>query len=52
MYYANGDKYDGNWKNDLKDGDGTYWGANGNIYEGQWKDDKYNGKGRNCSKDI
>ncbi|MBN1250963.1 MAG: caspase family protein [Bacteroidales bacterium] len=40
-----GDKYMGDWKEDLKDGWGTYYFANGDKYEGQWKNNKYNGEG-------
>lgn len=52
MNYTNGDKYDGDWINDEKDGYGTtalilgklnY--ANGDKYEGEWKHDKKDGQG-------
>ena len=43
MSYANGDKYDGDWKDDNKDGKGIYSDANGNKYDGDWKDDFMNG---------
>lgn len=30
-YYANGDIYDGEWKNDKKHGNGTYRSSNGKM---------------------
>jgi hypothetical protein len=45
MDYANGDKYDGNWKDNKKSGQGVMNFVNGNKYDGQWKDDKMNGHG-------
>ena len=57
MTYANGDDYNGDWKNNKRDGKGkiaTNIGkqvyANGDIYDGQWKNDKRNGIGNNDSK--
>ena len=43
--YANGDKYVGQWRNDLRNGQGTYTYANGEKYVGEYKDDKKNGQG-------
>jgi len=43
--YANGDKYEGEWENNLKHGEGTYIWANGDKYEGEWKDGKKHGDG-------
>jgi len=45
MDYANGDKYDGNWKDGKKSGQGVMNFVNGDKYDGQWKDDKMNGHG-------
>ena len=45
MTYPDGDKYDGEWKDDKKHGQGTYTFADGAKYVGEWKDDKYHGKG-------
>ena len=42
---ANGDKYVGEWDNDLKNGQGTYTYADGDTYVGEWVDDKKNGQG-------
>lgn len=52
--YANGDVYEGQWKNGKKDGKGkdgykvigTMNYANGDKYDGQWKDDKKSGLGK------
>jgi len=45
-YYANGDKYIGQWKNDLLEGTGTYYHyASGSKYEGQWKNNLQEGAG-------
>ena len=43
--WKNGDVYDGEWKNDCRDGKGNFKWANGNIYKGDWIDNKKNGKG-------
>ena len=37
--------YDGEWKNDKRDGKGIMIFANGGKYEGEWKGDLMNGKG-------
>ncbi len=42
--YKNG-KYVGDWKNSLKDGQGTYTFHSGDKYVGAYKNDKRNGKG-------
>jgi hypothetical protein len=44
-YYANGNRYDGRWKNDKKFGRGTMYYTNGDKYEGEFKEDKRDGKG-------
>ena len=38
MEYDNGRVYEGEWKDDLRNGYEIY--ANGATYEGEWKDDK------------
>ena len=43
MYYYNGNRYDGNWKNDKKEGKGIFYDSNGNIYEGVWINGLYSG---------
>ena len=42
----NGNIYDGDWKDDVRNGKGKYTWINGDIYDGDWKDDKRNGKGK------
>ena len=36
FYYQNG-RYEGDWKNDLRDGKGIEYWNNGNKYDGDWK---------------
>ena len=43
--YINGDIYQGDIKNDLKDGYGIMKYGNGFLYKGEWKDNEINGKG-------
>ena len=58
MIYNNGDKYEGEWKNDLKHGNGIMNYKNGEKfyfskdkfeeiekYDGYWEKNKKNGKG-------
>ena len=40
MDYANGDKYEGTWKNGERDSKGIYEYSNGDIYDGVWTRDK------------
>ncbi len=42
---ASGGKYEGEYVNDVKNGNGTYIYPNGDKYVGQWKDGKKNGRG-------
>ena len=44
-YLSNGNKYDGEWKNNMKDGKGIFYYKNGNRYEGDWKNNRKEGKG-------
>lgn len=37
MRYSNGDRYEGNWKNDKRSGKGEMRYANGDSYVGNWK---------------
>jgi hypothetical protein len=41
--FSNGDRYEGNFHRDKKDGAGTYFHAKGDRYEGTWHDDKVEG---------
>jgi hypothetical protein len=40
MTFANGDKYEGEWKDDKRNGQGIFTSNDGNVYEGTWKNDK------------
>ena len=40
LIYANGDSYEGGFKNDLPNGIGTLLRANGGEKKGVWKDGK------------
>ena len=42
---TNGDKYEGGWKDDKRNGKGTTVYLNGDKYAGNWKDDKKHGFG-------
>jgi Uncharacterized protein conserved in bacteria len=43
--YFNGHTYEGDVKDNKKDGEGVYTWPGGNRYEGSWKNDKINGRG-------
>ncbi|MBQ8564763.1 MAG: hypothetical protein IJ442_02895 [Bacteroidaceae bacterium] len=43
--WTNGDKYEGDLKDEVPNGSGTYYWANGERYEGDWVDGKRHGKG-------
>ena len=38
--------YEGDWKNDVQQGKGTYSWANGNKYIGERKNNMFEGKGK------
>ena len=40
MLFANGNKYEGEYKDNKKNGKGTYIYANGDKYKGEWKNGK------------
>jgi hypothetical protein len=44
--YANGSRYDGEWRAGLKHGSGIMLLANGDVYNGQWQAGEYCGCGR------
>ena len=44
-YESSSEKYDGYWKEDQKDGDGSVVFIDGTTYKGQFKNNKFNGKG-------
>lgn len=43
--FSNGNKYEGEWFEDLKNGYGVLYYLNGERYEGFWENDKAHGKG-------
>jgi len=45
MTYADGDVYEGEWKNNKKSGNGKMTFKNNSSYEGKWKSDNINGFG-------
>jgi hypothetical protein len=45
QYYPNGEKYDGEWDNNMYNGEGTFVYTDGSKYEGQWRDNKKEGPG-------
>jgi len=45
MTHANGDIYQGEWKQGKANGQGTFVDTNGSMYKGQWLNDVYHGKG-------
>ena len=45
LSYTNGDKYEGEIKNGIREGFGTYYYHNGDKYEGMWLKGKKNGTG-------
>ena len=45
MTHANGDIYQGEFKDGKANGKGTFVGSDGTMYVGEWKDDLYDGQG-------
>ena len=48
---TNGDEYEGQWKNDTAEGEGTLRTADGSIYSGNFLNGKEDGKGTIIDKD-
>ena len=44
MYYNNGDRYEGEYKNDKREGKGIMYYNNGKIENGDWKNDVFQNK--------
>ncbi len=44
--------YDGEWRDGMQHGEGTYRWANGNVYVGQWEKNKFHGQGECVFCDI
>ena len=45
LAWGNGDRYVGEWLDDLMDGKGTWFGADGDRYEGEWHNGDRHGRG-------
>jgi hypothetical protein len=45
VIYQDGSRYEGEWKDGKRDGEGTYSWADGSKYKGEWKDGKRDGEG-------
>jgi len=43
--HADGDVFEGQWKDDKANGPGVYKHVNGAKYEGEWRDDLQHGSG-------
>ena len=39
MTFSDGTKYEGEWRNDKKDGRGTFTNPDGETFDTEWKDD-------------
>jgi len=44
--YKNGNRYEGELNNDLREGQGTLFYSDGDRYEGEWENDKRHGFGK------
>jgi hypothetical protein len=49
--WANGERYEGNWLDGLRNGLGTNYFSDGEIFSGNWKNDKRNGYGEQTETD-
>jgi hypothetical protein len=47
LYYSDGSKYEGDFKDNLRHGNGKFIDSYGNTYKGDWKNDLKHGKGIN-----
>ena len=45
MTHANGDMYEGQWRDDKAHGNGVFVDANNAMYTGEWVDDTQHGYG-------
>lgn len=43
--WQDGAKYEGDWRNNMAEGEGTFYHANGDIYTGEFYQDRANGFG-------
>ena len=45
-YYDDGKiRYEGNWVNDMRDGNGKYYYEDGSHYDGDWQESRKHGQG-------
>lgn len=44
--YANGDRFEGNWRNGQRSDHGIYEYSNGDVYDGEWRNDLKEGHGK------
>ena len=51
MTFKSGDKYDGSYKNDKRDGKGTYTWSEGSYYVGDWVEGYMTGTGKKVDSD-
>ena len=51
LCFSDGSKYDGEFINDVKDGNGIFIDKNGEKYEGEYKDGRMEGNGKITYKD-
>ena len=45
LTFANGNRYEGEFRDGNRNGRGGFTGANGGRYEGEWRDDRPDGQG-------
>jgi hypothetical protein len=45
MNYPNGDMYEGEWRDEMREGFGVQRYSKGDVFEGEWLMDKMHGKG-------
>ena len=45
MTHANGDIFQGEWKDGKANGNGVFVDTSGSMYDGEWQDDQQHGEG-------
>lgn len=50
--YPNGNRYEGEWRDNQRNGNGVLEFANGDKYDGEWKNDVQYWKGKGFSKSV
>ena len=51
ILFTNGEYYEGNFKNNCRNGQGIHYYSNGDYYDGEWQNDRRIGRGRVFQKD-